>query len=195
MRPLDRESALREWTLKNSEYDERRNYIGLSTILDCPRAIYNRFFSKTSISIHQHLRTKYSYELERIIRKRLAAIVALEEPRELSLFGGLVKGHTDGAVGKILLEIKTVQIEDHFPIHSIPTKVNWQCQAYMTYGNYDSALVLYFSRENGAFRVYGVHPERPIITQISRKLNGLVASVKAMNPPIYICGRCQEVII
>jgi len=193
------QKELTDWSIKNSGYDEHRNYIGLSVILDCPRIIYRRFFNHTGMPMELRLRTRYSYEVEEIIKNRFKAIEVYSKGKEISIYDGLVKGHTDGEIQTIdpprlvaLLEIKTVPATDHIPktFHEIPRKVIWQAQAYMLYGYYNLTFCFYFARESGLFRIFEIRPDPEIRQVIIKKVDYLVKSVTLKELPICECGKC-----
>lgn len=188
----DLQAAFLDYSVKNSGYDERRPYIGLSTIIDCPAEIYRRFFDSTPASVRRRLKTKASYEIEENLKARLRSMGAYSAGKEISLFEGLVKGHTDGEVFGALLEIKTVPLDDYLPGSKLPIRTFWQVQAYMKYGPYELAHVLYYSRENGLFRFFEVDPHAPTMNVIEGKLERIARAVRTQTTPACECGKCGK---
>lgn len=189
----DIQAALLDYTVKTSGHDDRRDYIGLSTIIDCPAEIYRRFFNLTPASVRRRLRTKASYEIEENLKARLKAMGIYSTGKEISLYDGLVKGHTDGEIFGDLLEIKTIPLDDQIPAGKIPIRAFWQTQAYMKYGGYLLCHLLYYSRENGFFRFFEVDPNIPVMNLIEDKIKRIVSAIKAKTPPNCECGKCKEV--
>jgi hypothetical protein len=188
----DLQAAFLDHSIKTSGYDDHRDYIGLSTIAECPAEIYRRFFDSTPASVRRRLKTKASYEIEEDLKARLKAIGIYSPGKEISLFDGMVKGHTDGELFGALLEIKTVPLDDHIPQGKIPIRVYWQCQAYLKYGEYSLCHVLYYSREDGLFRFFEVDPHAPTMNLIEGKLERLVRAVRTRTRPACECGKCQD---
>lgn len=192
--PSEIEKLLIQWSVKNSGYDEHRDYIGLSTIGDCPCLIYNRYFNRTGISTAEHLKTRYAYEIERLIKERLQQIGLYSPGKEISIHGGLVRGHTDGKIGGSLLEIKTLPRTEYLPTSPmhISTKIYWQIQAYMLYGGYSVTTLIYFARDDGQFKVMVVSRDESLQSQIDQKIVSLVEAVQKQNPPACECGKCER---
>lgn len=182
---------LLDWSIKNSRYDEHRGYIGLSGIYDCSRMIFRRFFKSSLIPVKAHLRTRYCYELEGVIKDRLKGMGVLGIGKEISAYGGKVQGHTDGEIGGKLLEIKTVPRSEFLPTDGIPRKVSWQVQAYMFYGQYEECLVLYFGRDEGQFKTYEVPADQGFGKEIDAKVKMVLDCVTRRVSPMCDCGRCE----
>jgi hypothetical protein len=192
MTPEELEKNLKEWSAKNSGHDIHRNYIGLSTISECQRLIYYRFFNEVNISVEARLKNRDAYEREESIKERLRGMGLYKPGKEISLFGGLVQGHTDGEIIEDLLEIKTVPLDSHFPRDGrIPTKAYWQTQAYLKYGHYKFSFIIYYAKQNGALCVVGISPNNFIAEKIEAKIERLVEAVRKKEIPICECGRCR----
>jgi hypothetical protein len=187
------EQKLIQWSAVNSGYDEHRPYIGLSGIGDCSLVIYRRFFNQTGASTESRLKTRYAYEVEENIKQRLMALGLYSPGKEISIYDGLVQGHTDGEFNRDLLEIKTVPLTEHIPRdNEIPRKPYWQSQAYMLYGHYTRSIMIYFARDYGILRVFEISRSSAMGDRISSKVDALVESVRAKVSPPCDCGRCQR---
>ncbi len=189
------ERNLIEWSVLNSGYDEHRNYIGLSGIGDCSLVIYRKYFNRTGASAESQLKTRYSYEVEQLIQKRLldmgGSMKGYLPGKEISLYDGLVQGHTDGEFDGDLLEIKTVPLAEHIPVNrEIPRRAFWQSQAYMLYGPYSRTLIIYFARDFGKFKIFELRPDNRLMIEIPQKIDRLVGAVIKKVPPPCDCGRC-----
>jgi len=181
-----------EWTAENSGYDEHRNYIGLSTIADCPREIYRRYFDSTPASVSSRLKTRASYEIEENLKNRFRKMGVYGEGIEISLYNGLVKGHTDGEIWGRLLDIKTVPLTEHLPRdNNLPSKVFWQIQAYMFFGGWEDSVVLYFARDFGVHKFFYVRYHESMGKKIETKLTGILRDIEPATPSQCECGRCR----
>lgn len=191
MRAGELERLFMTWSIQNSGYDEHRNYIGLSTISDCPRLIYTRYFTKTGITAETHLRTKASYEIEADLKDRLREMGIFKDGKEISLHDGLVKGHTDGEIDGSLLEIGTVPKTEYLPQNPTFKKLI-QSQAYMCFGKYSHSLILFYARDYGAFRIFDLFEDPPAQFLIKKKIDALVTAIHEKTIPKCECGRCKE---
>jgi hypothetical protein len=187
------ETKLIQWSTQNSGYDEHRPYIGLSGIGDCSLIIYRRFFNRIGASIESRLKTRYAYEIEENLKQRLRAMGIYSPGKEISIYDGLVQGHTDGQIGKDLLEIKTVPLTEHIPRNNeIPRKAFWQSQGYMLYGNYDRSIMIYFARDYGVFKIFEIPRHAIMSDRIRSKIDALIEFVQTKIPPPCDCGKCQK---
>ncbi len=191
------EEKLIDWSRANSGYDEHRPYLGLSGIGDCSLVIYRKYFNRTGASAESQIKTRYSYEVEQLIQRRLLAMGGSMKGyfpgKEISLYDGLVRGHTDGEFDEDLLEIATVPLTEHLPRgDQIPRKKFWQSQAYMLYGHYNRTIVIYFARDYGVFRFFELRPDNRLQIEIQQKIDHLVGAVIKKIPPPCECGRCQK---
>jgi hypothetical protein len=190
MNAAELQQALIDWSVKYSGYEDHRNYIGLSGISDCPKVIFRRFFNSYAIQVKEHLRTRYSHEIEGVIKDRLRKMGVLEIGQEISAYQGMVRGHIDGEISEKLLEIKTVPLAEYLPVGGVPRKVFWQVQGYMCYGGYEEALVLYFARDKGTFRTFEIPIDQAVGNEIDAKIKSVLDAVKRRVLPICVCGRC-----
>lgn len=204
MRASELESLLVDWTAKNSGHHERRAYIGLSGIGDCPRRIYDTFRNGQHWETSELLRTRLSFELEEALVNRLMAAGVYAEAPEICLYDGLVQGHLDGLVKRDgrydVLEIKTVPTADAIPRMGEPPsrKVTWQCQAYLHYvpmlqrvpPRNRWALVLYLARDSGQVAVKPLRYDEDLGRRIQAKVDSLVQAVRGVERPGCECGRC-----
>ncbi len=183
-----------DWSVKNSGYEDHRQYIGLSGIGDCERVIYDRVRNGSrGQPVAEHLKTRLSYECEGLLVARLRALGVYGAGESISLHGGLVQGHTDGVIlPNALLEIKTVQREDWLPQnYRLPNRVFWQVQAYMTFLKRPIAFVVYLARDTGAMCVVAVKYNPGIGRQVREKVDRLIKAVVGYERPECSCGKCE----
>lgn len=188
------QADLVDWSVKNSGYEDHRQYIGLSGIGDCERVIYDRVRNGGRAQpVAEHLKTRVSYELEEDLVRRLDAMGVYYPGETISLHGGLVQGHTDGVIKpSALLEIKTVQREEWLPKdYRLPNRVYWQVQGYMTFLKRSIAFVVYLARDTGAICVVAVKYNPGIGRQVREKVERIVKAVVGFERPGCSCGRCE----
>lgn len=192
----DLQKALVNYTVKNSGHEARRGYIGLSEMGLCERVIYEHYRHglRDDGGVQQRLVNKISFELEAALIARLKAIGVYQPGKTISLSEGLVQGHTDGQIGDDLLEIKTVALEEHFPVDGhLPRKIFYQVQGYMHYTGLKNALVVYLARANGALLVVSVRYQEAIGREIAGRVERLQRAVREVKVPMCSCGRCGVV--
>ena len=182
------------WSAENSGYDEQRPYIGLSTIADCPREIYNRYWNKTKASIDRRLLTLYSYEIQEALTRRLMRAFPWDfvPGEEISAYEGLIKGHTDGKLCGHPVEIKTIPLTVHLPqsVRQVPYRVITQINAYLHFGKFqDPCFLLYFARDSGAHIWIEIFRQPGFCRAIERKVEELILAVKTEKAPQCECRR------
>jgi hypothetical protein len=183
---------------RNSNYDTKRDYLGMSGIGRCPRQLYDNYFNPKPPS-DEHLRGCYlGYLWEDETKDILegAKIYRPDSERELvAPFDSRFVGHTDGeTTAGELLEIKSVNARgldrvkaegrikrDHF----------YQVQTYMRYGNYRSALVALVCRDPMEFHFVMVPAVANVGEQMERKAKAILKAIDARERPACECGYCK----
>lgn len=188
------QSAIIDFTTRvSSRHQERRNYIGLSSIGECERVIYDLYTHGVSHSLQARLKDAMGYALEDVLIARLTEMGLYRPASPIVLYDGLVQGHPDGEVDGDLLEIKTIESAKWLPEPSrLPNRVFFQVQAYMHYAGYGRAHVLYLARDTGEMRVIGVSHNDNIAEKINAKIARLVSAVKTGQRPACSCGYCRD---
>jgi hypothetical protein len=194
------QQSLIDYTIYHPRLEQHRNYIGLSGIGDCPRVLYDKYMRQAGNAEHspdQLLIFYMGYAMEDDIVARLKAIGDYQPGFEISLYDGLVKGHTDGVFNGDLLEVKSVALAEYLPKDGkLPRRVSWQVQAYLTFGQtvghirFERAQVVYVARENGEIVVISVKTDREMAGRIRAKLVNVVGAVKTGEIPQCECRRC-----
>lgn len=203
------ESRLIDWTVKHNRINPNRNYIGLSGIHECPLVIYRNLLAETPRYRNQGemLRFYLGYAAEDDVVCRLQGLGDYQPGVTISLYDGLVQGHTDGSFDGSLVEIKSVALDEWLPgfdtpnkNHSatqpagtrLPRKTYWQVQAYLRYTRFAKAKAIYLSRESGLLKVFDVDRNNALGSEIHQKITGLVHAVRGRIPPGCECGRCGD---
>ena len=188
----DLQKQLVNYIVEHSGHDAHRRYIGLSGIGDCEALIYDHYMQGTPATVSERMKTAISYDLERALIEKLTALRLYSESEEINLYNGIVQGHTDGRIWKDLLEIKTIEREEWFPLYHLSVRVFFQVQAYLHYLNIDFAQVIYLARDTGAVQIYSVRYHNSQGREIADKVDRLVNAVTTMKRPECTCGRCEK---
>ncbi|RPI64503.1 MAG: hypothetical protein EHM48_00700 [Planctomycetaceae bacterium] len=189
--PRDLQTALVNWTVAHSGHEQARAYIGLSGIADCDQVIYDRYFEGSHAQVGQHLLTRVSYDLEAKLVERLGDIGIYQTGEEISLFDGVVQGHTDGRIGEAVLEIETIALERWLPQEGrLPNRIFMQVQAYMHYLKRDFCHVLYLARDTGIVQVNGIRRRPELGDVIEAKVSRLAVAVLEYQRLPCSCGKC-----
>jgi len=111
------ETRLIDWTVNHGRLNSRERYIGLSKIGDCPRRVYGMYWNHGVRSDPVELMKFYiGYASEDDVVLRLQGLGEYRPGVEISMFEGMVRGHTDGSFEGRLVEIKSVALDEHLPI-------------------------------------------------------------------------------
>ena len=205
----DVQNQLLEHLKRNSGLEARRPYLGMSAIAQCPRKLYFDFLEgKTNPTERDHLYCYSGYLFERDVFARLAAIGIVNfygplndpaNPRGVEVvasFDERFRGHTDGeTVDGELLEIKSVNPLGFDKVRSLqrPKYEHFvQVQAYMRYGPWTHALLVYVNRDTFEHLVLHVARSERHGEQLEQKARALLAAIDARTPPACECERCPK---
>jgi len=180
-----------------NDWDDGRQYLGMSMIGQCPRKLYYDLVEgRRQPGVQGVLYCHEGYVHERDVRARLEQMgVEVEEVgKELVAFGGRVQGHIDGMVGGVLLEVKSVDAHGLENVRDMGAKARHfdQVQAYMHWGGYERALVVYKERESGELWVCEVVRNAEVGQKLEGKAREILAAVDAGEPPECECGHCRR---
>ena len=179
--------------------DEDRDYLGMSQIWKCARKLYLDMVNGRRQLQDQALRRcheGYLHQEDVLDRLDRAGVPVLEQDRELvAPFDERFRGHIDGEIDGDLLEIKSlekfpdlVQIQKQGP----RDRERFQVQAYMRYGDYDRALIVYKVRADGALWVVYMTRKDGIGDRIESKARTVLEAVDRGYPPACTCGHCRR---
>jgi hypothetical protein len=186
---------LEKVTISNSNYEKQREYISLSHISECPTKIYSDFKNGYSQpDIFGLLKCYKGYQEEQDIKRRLKVCYpGYIETKEISIYNGLFKGHTDGELMGCLIEIKSFAKNEYIPqsYEKISYRIKCQIQAYMIYGCYSTCYLIMESRESGMITVLEVMKDEKLMEIILKKMEILLKASENNKVPICICGKCQ----
>jgi len=175
---------------KNSGFDERRPYIGMSKASECPRVLYFEYFDGTPATIDNHIGAWLGYTIEAAVLKLLGDDV--KPGIELSAFNGMVKGHTDGEWRGDMLEIKSTT-NKHLREHPDISRRHFdQVQAYMHWGPWRQAHIIYVPRDFGCPIVKTVSRDDRVGAKIEERFAGILNAIYDEFAPRCECGRCRS---
>lgn len=183
---------------KHSNYDVKRDYLGMSGIGRCPRELYDRFFNPPPPTPETYRSCYLGYMWEDEAKDILegAKIYRPDSERELvAPFDPRFVGHTDGeTTSGELLEIKSINARgldrvkdegrakrDHF----------YQVQTYMRYGYYKSALIAYVCRDPFEFHFVTVQADSWSGEKMEQKAKAVLKAIDAKQRPACECRRCN----
>ncbi len=202
MNAIDIYDKLLQYTIAKSGA-ERRAYLGMSRISDCPRVLYRELVAggERDWSIAMHLNCYAGYLYERDIKERLGNLnlyVPGSERELVANFDQRFRGHTDGAISDgRLLEIKsTVQsnLADIIARHRLPYRHYQQVQIYLHHGGFPGAVVVYVARDTGNLHVEEIRPHPSVADDLNAKarriLDALDSPIDHIEPACE-CHRCK----
>lgn len=197
---MDLKSSINEYIQRHSNYDEHRNYLGISKISECPTRVYDEFLEGAPGSESIYRMCYAGYEQEKMILEMLsgigfARILTNENKEVIAPFDDRLRGHIDAEdyVGN-LLEIKSVnsvkfnkivQAGRSLPNHYI------QVQLYMRYGRWKSAWIVYRCRETYEHHFIYVNYYAKMADEYERKAKRILAAIDQKIRPECECGRCK----
>lgn len=183
------ENELTDYTIKNSRFEEKRNYISMSGAVYNVEKIVDNFIKGYQAGRKERLKCYKGYQMEADLLRRIKAVFGdrldgrVTFKQEIAAFDGLVKGHPDLVFHGIPVDVKSVLMDEWIPgIKTVmrpmlPRKVYWQMQAYMLYGKSKNGIVLYESRENGLLRCFEVSENVRVQGEIDAKFRDAVKTV------------------
>lgn len=183
---------------RHSNYDVRRDYLGMSGIGRCPRELYDKFLDPKPPT-DEHYRgcyLGYLWEDETKAILEGAKIYRPDSERELvAPFDSRFVGHTDGeTTSGELLEIKSVTARNLDRVKAdgrIKREHFYQVQTYMRYGNYRNALVTLVCRDPMEFHFVMVPAVSAVGEQMERKARAILQAIDARERPACECNYCR----
>lgn len=162
---LDKETALQ------CGHEERVGIFSMSQLYLSEQDLLQKIKDGTQMNDRQKLKLYLGTHCEKGIRERLEAICSKgfgrwSPPRLITAFNGRLTGHIDGAIDKILVEVKTVPNEavlsEMRSRKTIPFKVVSQFNSYMLWGPFEGTLLIYEERENGTHWITYHYPNKSL---------------------------------
>jgi hypothetical protein len=175
------ENTLIDFTVRHSQYDEHRNYVGMSQILRSESEILDNFRHGTPADDAARLKCYKGYQMERDLVTRCRAIWKNRITfRELEAYNGWVKGNPDFFFDESPCDCKSVLLDTHIPARNkIPQRSYWQMQAYLLFSQVNRGFLIYESRETGKIVVHTVYENSNIQAEIKLKLQRIVETLQS----------------
>lgn len=177
---LDKETVLQ------CGHEERVGTLSMSWLDLSDEEILQRVKGDVQTDDRQKLKLYLGTLLKRGIRERLEKVcargaVAWTPPRLITAFDGKLTGHIDGAIDKVVVKIKTVPNEKILSEikcrGKIPSKIECEINAFMLWGTFERAIVIYEERESGTHwlteRFPNKHMQRDLHFKVKYLLNRL----------------------
>jgi len=198
MLAADIQNKIMNFIREHSGFETKRTYVGMSHLSECPAEQYTAFWDGLTETDYNHRMAYLGYALESVEREILfrSGVLRSIDREIVAEFDPRVRGHIDGeTMDGDLVEIKTVStvkfekviesdkaLRDHFS----------QVQAYMHFGGYRHAEIIYICRED--FRHYVIHVPyvRGVGEQIEAKARRVLAAIDEGRQPPCECKRRAE---
>jgi hypothetical protein len=179
---------------------EDRHYLGMSAISKCPRSLYNDLVNgrpQSSLKSARYYHEGYLHEHDIVARLIESGLAVMNCQRELIAPWDerlRFRGHIDGELDGVLLEIKSVNDERFVSVmNDGPFDEHCdQCQMYMRYGGYARAIIVYKCRNDGDLWIEEVARDDQRGLFLEEKARGILVMVDRREPPRCTCGHCRE---
>jgi len=188
--------------LENSGLEQRREYLGMSAIGRCPRALYQQYVNgRSQMTIRHHYFCWVGYLFEDALAGLFGERLQARGVEVVADFDDRFRGHVDFVtVESDPVEVKSVSWHKFKAVRSGgPTPPHWsQMQMYLHHGGWARGFIVYVARdalwkELGTLplRVFEVRPSQPLVEQLNDKARRVLAAVDAGRPPVCECGYCR----
>lgn len=196
---VDIEHALTAQLAVDSRADQHRDYLGISKIGHCPRAMYDEYMHGQGLteSTHRFCYAGYHQEDDILRLLRASGIAVLENGMEVCHpLESRIRGHIDGyTVEGDLIEIKSLNSAKFQRVREdgrAQYKHFAQVQLYMRYGGWKQAFVIYRNRDTYEHLVIRVPYQPATAEKLERKALSVLASIDLKERPACDCGHCKE---
>ena len=182
---------------KQSGLDQNRDYLGISKIGKCPRAVYREYINGIEIFPDSHRMCFAGYQQEKSILGLLTAdgIISQVGIEVVAPFDPRLKGHVDAVSNdKELIEIKSSTrrtFDKILETHRCSSEHFTQIQLYMRYGGWDTTFVIYRCRETYRHEVIKVPYISHTAERFENKAKMILEHIDRKEPPACECGRCE----
>lgn len=191
-------NRITEYIAEHSGFEDRRKYLSLSHISECPRKAVREYMDGFDVEAHTHRMAFAGYEHERSLITMLTDLGLLERVNvEVAApFDERLRGHLDGIWRGNVIEIKSVNDRQYRKVVEKSDKVLWkhfvQVQMYMRYAELRNAFVIYRNRETYEHMVIGVPYIQAQADKFEERARHILAAIDDNRLPECECGRCRE---
>jgi hypothetical protein len=176
------ERSLIDFTVFNSRFEDIRNYIGLSKIIEPAEELAKLYNSPISASLEDKVKCYKGYQEEADIVRRLKCLYFERITyKEIIAYGGLVKGHPDCWLDDCPVDVKSFARDEYMPTDRVHKRIYWQMQAYLLYSNSAKGFYVCESRESGLIKVIGANPNPVVQKMIDDKIKQVMEMLTVKN--------------
>lgn len=194
---------LQQELCRQSGWEVRRDYLGMSSIGQCPRQLYHNYIAGRPIDEQSHwfCWTGYLHE-DAIVRLLTNSAETQERGVEVVAdFDDRFRGHVDLVLDGDLVEIKSTGW-DKFqklrmgepPRHNVE-----QVQMYLCHGGWDVCHLVYVARDvpprewqGLPFWTFEIRSNQSEIKRLNAKAKRVLLAIDRNVPPVCECGRCRD---
>jgi hypothetical protein len=172
---------LKLYTLKNSNFQSKRDYISLSNAFLPADVLFDNYCNGYIASDVERLKCYKGYQMEKDLLRRLQSIYGdnLRVDVEITSCSKMVQGHPDFALYDFPGDCKSVLKDEWLPVNNrLPNKVYYQLQAYMLYSSINKAVIIYESRESGLLWSAWIPKNEAVQKIIYDKINDVLLKIK-----------------
>lgn len=171
-------------------HEDRKNVISMSNLTLPVGEIVSRYYNGWPADRDKRLLFYQGTNADISFRHRLEhGIKGMSYSPEYDLdvlitaFNGRLTGHPDAVVDNVVIEYKSVpnnaQLERIREQRRVPFRTFSQVQAYLLWGKYDHAIVVYESRENGQIAALDIAPHATFQRDLIRKVQKVLDIIES----------------
>lgn len=187
-------NKINQYMQANSNFDERRNYLGISHVAGCPRRAYFNYINGMEINGNTYRMSFAGYENEKSVRDMLGGELESIGLEVVAPFDNRLRGHIDGAMRNTMIEIKSVTVKRFEKVReagkALPEHFE-QCQLYMRYGNFQLTFIIYRCRETYEHLVLYVPYVPSVAEKMEHKAKRILLAIDDKKAPACECGYCK----
>ena len=202
MKAIELKERLCRELVAQSGLEERREYLGMSSVGRCPREMYRRYVDGVAdMSEQHHFRSWLGYLFQGGVERLFGEELVAREREIVAEFDERFRGHADlETAGGDLVEIKSVDwIGMEMVRQRGPKRAHRaQMQMYLRHGGYEKGFLVYVARDVPWKKwkglpvwVYEMRVDEKEGQRLDGKARLVLAAVDAGSAPECVCGRCK----
>jgi hypothetical protein len=171
------EQLIIEVSKKDSNFNQKRDYIGLSKIYKSVEELLQDHEKGLPFTDETLLKCGIGHIMERAMIERLKKIEGFTFNHEVTVSQskGLIKGHPDFKYFDVYGDIKSFALDNYMPVNGrVSRKIFFQANAYMLYSKTNKFIFICESRESGMIKVIEVFKSSLICDEIHWKVSEIL---------------------